>query len=356
MKLPLRFFVLPALLLVAGGLVWPRFCRAAPESPAAQPLLKTARPAQRSFSRSVPWTGRVAARVSLTLLAQTDGRVVALPVADQAKVAKGQLVARLGGAQLASRQAGLKERETSLSAQLDLNRQSLDRLQQGLQDQLATKDQLAAAQQDRIRLESELHQAYLDSEALDRQRRILAPAAGIFTGRRVSVGQQVKAGDELGRIIDPGRLRIEAALFPPQGTQLQGRPVTIRLAGGQLVSGRISAVLPEADASGAVQVWIEGFPVDGRLRPGQAVGGELVQDAGESLAVPEGAIVYDDAERPGLFVAAGQDYRYRRVELGLSQDGWVQVRSGLSPEQTVVIQGGYELYYRQFSRQFKVPD
>ncbi len=46
----------------------------------------------------------------------------------------------------------------------------------------------------------------------------------------------------------------------------------------------------------------------------------------------------------------------RRVRLGLAQDGWVEVRAGLTPSQRVITQGAYELLHSKFSEQFKVED
>jgi multidrug efflux pump subunit AcrA (membrane-fusion protein) len=76
----------------------------------------------------------------------------------------------------------------------------------------------------------------------------------------------------------------------------------------------------------------------------------------KALAVPESAIVYDAEEHPYLFVLKDAGYEPHNVRLGLIQDGWVEVVSGLEQNQSVVTQGAYELFYRQFNEQFKVQD
>ena len=74
------------------------------------------------------------------------------------------------------------------------------------------------------------------------------------------------------------------------------------------------------------------------------------------LAVPASAVVYGPEEQPYVFIQEGAAYVQRRVRLGLTQDGWVEVLSGLELGQFVVTQGAYELFYRQFTRQFQAED
>ena len=72
--------------------------------------------------------------------------------------------------------------------------------------------------------------------------------------------------------------------------------------------------------------------------------------------MPESAVVYDTEEKPYLFVETKHGYESHPVQLGLIQDGWVEILSGLEQNQFVVTHGAYELFYRQFNEQFKVQD
>jgi len=327
-----------------------------PEAKAVSPVIVTAMPSRHSFTQAIPWIGKVESQLSVDLVTHVDGRVLEIDASDQRSVRTGQVILRLGGPQIETVRARLSGQVSSLQALLDLNQQTLSRLQQGLQEQLATKDQIATVQEERVKLETQLLQARLELENLRRQALIQANSSGIFTNRKVSVGADVRAGQTLGSIIDPRRLRIVAALFPPSGLSLEGKDAAIRFDADQTVHGRVSAVLPEASEAGATGVWIESPDIAQRLRPGQTVQGEVIAATREALAVPETALVYDDQERPYLFLQNKDGYASQSVETGLSQDGWVEIRSGLNPDQPVVVQGAYELFYRQFSQQFKVPD
>jgi len=324
---------------------------------AVPPLIATAPPVRRVFSRRVPWIGTVESQASVELIALVSGRVEAIAANDQAPIAKGQCVARLGGSQVEARRARLAAEAESLKSQLDLARQTVGWLEARLNEQLATHDQVAAARAEEVKLETQLREARLNAETFEHQVSICATISGIFTNRRVSVGQSVDAGQAIGQVIDTEHLRITASLFPPQGMALQEKQAVVNLAESQLVTGVVRRVLPQDSATGAVMIWIEGPQINAHLRPGQSVGGEIVVKAGtETLTVPQSAIVYDAEEHPYLFVEKGGTYEPRSVRLGLVQDGWVEVLSGLEPNQSVVTQGAYELFYRRFNERFKVQD
>ena len=139
--------------------------------------------------------------------------------------------------------------------------------------------------------------------------------------------------------------------------ELHDRQASIRLSESQTITGIVRQVLPIASSTGAVTVWIESPQINAQLRPGQTVGGDIVaQSRSGVLAVPEAAIVYDAQDHPFLFV--GKDGAYERlgIQTGIAQDGWIEVLSGLKEDQSVVVRGAYELFYRKFNEQFKVQD
>jgi len=326
-------------------------------SPATRPLITTALPERRTFTLRVPWIGTAEAQASVELTALVAGRVEVISAGDQQPIGKGQSVMRLGGPQIEYARAKLKDEIGSLETQVDYARQTLERLKESLETQLATKDQLAEAQDEKVRLEAQLDEARMGLRTLNNQTNVTAPMNGVFTNRRVSMGQDVNAGQVVGEIIDTGRLRVTASLFPPQDIKLQGKKATIRLSANKLVTGIVQRVLPRASDTGSMTVWIEGSQIDTQLRPGQMAAGDIVVEVKpDALAVPESAIVYDSQELPYLFVRKDSSYESLSVQTGLEQDGWIEILSGLKQDQMVVTQGAYELFYRTFNEQFKVQD
>ncbi len=331
---------------------------ASPNSPTtSQTLIGTAPPTLRTFTLRVSWIGTVESQASIELTALVAGRVEAIDAGDQHLIERGQSVMRLGGPQIEDARAKLKAEIESLVTQVQLARETLARLEENFKTRLTTKDQVAAAQGARARLEAQLRDARLSLKTLGIQSVITAPMKGVFTNRRVSVGQDVAAGQVVGDIIDADRLRIEASLFPPRNLEMQGKAAVIRLKEGQTVTGTVRQVLPRTSSTGAVTVWIEGPQIDAQLNPGQTVGGDITAESRSGvLAVPASAVVYDAQDHPFLFVRKDGVYKQLGIQTGMEQDGWIEVLSGLKQDQLVVVKGAYELFYRKFDEQFKVQD
>jgi RND family efflux transporter MFP subunit len=325
--------------------------------PPALSTIVTGLPARRDFALRLPWTGQVQSQMTVQVVTLAAGRVEAVLAGDQTSVTVGAPLFRLGGPRVEAARAELKIKLEGLTRRLDLTRQAVRRQREALQNRLATQQTLADTEAAQAQLESDLQTARQALKTLEAQLLIAAPAAGVFTNRRVSVGQEVNAGDVLVEILAPDRLRIAATLFPPMVIPLQGLGAMVRLDQDTTLSAAVEHVLPQGAPSGAAQVWLTGPAIGARLRPGESVSGEItIQTRRGALAVPASAIVYDAREEPLLFVQRQGGYERRNVRLGLIQEGWAEVRSGLGEREPVVTQGAYELFYQDFNRQFKVAD
>jgi RND family efflux transporter MFP subunit len=326
------------------------------KEPASLQFITLAKPVTRDFRLRVPWIGEVRGQSSIKLTATTSGQVKAIEAKDEAPIKAGSAVMRLGGVQIESKGAELKAAIDSLEAQLPLATQRVERLEQSVKEQLSTRDELATAQEEQMKLEAQLRDARLALDSFEKQVEIEAPVSGIFTGRKVSAGQAVTAGDVVAEIVDPNHLRVTASLFPPDGVKLEGKQANVRLSSRE-ISATVTRVLPEVSETGATVVWIEGADLDSHLRSGETVSGDLIVETHPSaLAVPESAVVYGPDERPYIFVQGNNAYERRQIEVGLTEDGFVEVLSGLAQDEPVVIKGAYEIFYQNFNRQFKVED
>lgn len=346
---------------VVAGLAFVLLHRPAPK-PASAPVAaaeltpKTAMPVRRAFALELPWTGQVQSWTRLEVEALADGRVASVAVADEAPVEKGATLFTIGGARVTAQKQQLQDQVDSLEGRVKLAQEVVERQNQSAQERLATLNQIAAARDALAKLTAELGVARQHLQTFQDALKLKAPAAGVFTGRRVSAGQAVNAGQTLAEILDPAHLRIEAHVFAPAGVALEGLDATVRLSQTRTLSGKVTHVLPAADAEGATVVWIEGEQIDAGLRAGEVAGGTLAARTHEAWGVPESAIVYDEHEAPYVFVARGGGFEKAAVKVGVSADGWVEVLSGLDGTLPVVTSGAYELYYRQFSQSYKVPD
>ncbi len=333
-------------------------------------LIQTSLPEHRDFSRTEPWFGSVESRRSVPVTALEAGRIEAVQATDGATVRRYQPLFKLGGPAASARRATLESKVSSLEERLRLAGQEVDLKEDAAAEKLIRRAELLQAQGDKARLASELASARQDLGRLSQALELTAPAAGTFARRRVSVGQDVAAGDTLAEIVATGSLRIVATLYPASAEEaaaLAGKTATVSegepgASGepGRSLKGTVARVLPDQTADGGTQVWIEGPALDRRLRPGEAVGGRVrLAVHTRALAVPASAVVRDDAGRAFVFVAGPKGYEKRPVTTGLSAGGWVEILPGLprlDPKARVVVQGAYELLYRDFAKTFRVAD
>jgi multidrug efflux pump subunit AcrA (membrane-fusion protein) len=394
---------LSAALVLTGVALWTACSGPAPTAGAepgdrASGALPTARAARRDFALAAPWVGTVESRRSVTVVALQAGRIVSVGAADGAEVAPGDLLFRLAGPAAESRRTTLEQRVASLDERIRTAEETVALRRQALAEQLVRRDELLAAEGELAAVRAERDAARQELDALGSALALQAPIGGTFTGRRVAAGQDVAAGEALGRIVDARHLRVVASLYPPspagasdgQG-DLEGAPVTFDgFRGAEADEGSdggaatIARVLPERGAGGAVTVWIEGGPLDvertaeapaGALPPwglGETVSG-TVRLAGhaDAVAVPEAAVVRDEQDRPFVFVPRpegdsgsdsdsgsddGPGYDRRAVTTGIEADGWVELTSGLDAGTEVVTEGAYELLFRDFGATYRVPD
>ncbi len=77
---------------------------------------------------------------------------------------------------------------------------------------------------------------------------------------------------------------------------------------------------------------------DGLLKPGMFLTVNLIQQQGQVVAVPEEALVPEQASQY-VFVAANGVAERRRIVIGRRQPGFVEVLNGLRPGERVIVEG-----------------
>jgi len=318
------------------------------------PHMQSVRAQQHTFIRSLPWFGMVESPQSIDLVARASGRVIAIKVEDESAVHTGDLLIELGGVEVAATSENLGKQVASANASIQASRKTLMIRKQMLNERLSNKELLNTATQAVAQAQSQLSAAKQALATFANAIHIKAAATGVFTARNVHPGQYVTAGTLLGRIVNPGFVRIRASLFPPFGLLLKGLPVVIHSMNGKGTAARIASVMPVRSFEGAAQVWIEGDHLGG-LAPGQSVSGSVIQTF-QAIAVPDAAIARDDQGQGYLFVKTESGYRKQQVETGLHEQGLVEVVSGVKEGERVIVDNSYELLYQEFSKMYRAPD
>lgn len=182
---------------------------------------------------------------------------------------------------------------------------------------------------------------------------VRAPMDGYIVARLVDPGQPINTNVAVFSIadFDPllARVHVPSKEFRRLTTE---QPVTIHLdSDGTVLNGRIQLVSPVIDpASGTIKVTVEITKYPAGVRPGDFAEVRIVTERrDERTLVPRVALVSDKGEDVVYVEVQGIAER-RVVEIGLSDDDWAEVVSGVSVGEPVVVKGQRSLQHGQAVR------
>jgi RND family efflux transporter MFP subunit len=176
---------------------------------------------------------------------------------------------------------------------------------------------------------------------------------GIVSFRGVNVGDLVgEAGSTkvMFRIINPTLLELTVTVPSKEMGRLRvGQPLTFVTDAnlGKTFTGKVMFINPavnEADRS--VKVTAEVENVSEQLKGGLYVKGRIITGKRTGiLSIPRVALLsWDVAGKKGdLFVVKGEIANRRTVQTGAVMGDFVEIRSGLAPDEQVVTRGGFNL-------------
>jgi cobalt-zinc-cadmium efflux system membrane fusion protein len=171
---------------------------------------------------------------------------------------------------------------------------------------------------------------------------VRAPISGTVLERFSNPGD-VAGGEPLIRLADLTALQAELHVFPKDAARIStGQPVTIRLAGGDIVAGgKIASFLPLSETGTQSLIARVDLPPANGFRPGMRVLGDVETSSYEvPLAILETGLqrFRDDMV---VFVKEGETYEARPVQTGRSDGTYLEVLSGLEPGETYVTSNSY---------------
>jgi membrane fusion protein, heavy metal efflux system len=272
-----------------------------------------------------------------------DGRVQVVHVIVGQKVRIGDPLVTLDCPDAAAMRASIDVAQASLrEARLELERQR--RMQEeGVgtsRDLVAAETKVSAAQAEVARTESGAQSIGAGTAAAVVVR---APITGIVIVRKASVGMAVqRGGDPLIEIGDASALWIVADVFERDlaGVHVgaSGR-VTFASVGHDLL-GRVNSV-GTVVGSGlrTAPVYLSIDASSAMLRPGM-YGRVEIQGTDAAVTLPTSAVLIKDGSNPVVYVQKDPlTYLRRQVVLAQPVEGRVQIVSGLSPGEKVVVRG-----------------
>ena len=282
---------------------------------------------------------------SATVRAEVSGPVVRTYAERGERVRSGALLARLDDRAIRdtylSARSGVRTAEAAAAqAQRDLERTMKLVSAGAVAEQVAEQQRVAADN-----AQSALADAQARLAAAEKQLRateVRAPDAGVVSERSVQAGDVVQPGTELFTIVDPSRMKLEAAVPAQQLSEVRvGAPVEFTVTGyaERAFSGRVDRVSPMADpTTGQVQITIELPNTAGELVGGLFAQGRVASRSHEGVIIPAGAVDIRGI-RPMVRLLAKGVVEQREVELGLRDESTdrVEITAGVAAGDTVLL-------------------
>jgi cobalt-zinc-cadmium efflux system membrane fusion protein len=298
---------------------------------------------------------RVDANRHVEVAPPISAQVVAIHASQNERVSRGAVLVELRSVDLGRARAA----HLSAEARVVLARQTLDRKQALASERIASRREVEEAEAGVKAAEAELRAAAAalaslgappDSAGEDPSRfELRSPIQGVVLERAAVVGQQADPSEPLFEIADLEKVWLVVQAFERDaGRVREGAParITFPALPGRTFEGRVDQVGLQVDAaSRTVPIRLTIPNPDGLFRPGMSATAsvDLGGDRVPVVAVPAASLQRLE-ERWVVFLPRGEGaFEIRTIGRGRDLGGEVEVVSGLSPGETVVVEGAFLL-------------
>jgi RND family efflux transporter MFP subunit len=271
-------------------------------------------------------------------------RVIEVNVMAGQRVAKGDVLVRLEETDLEARLAQSRSAVSAAQAAFDQARIEESRLRAAFESKAVSSlemdravNALGGAQANLART----RQAQAEAATVLEHATIRSPIDGLVVDKRVNDGDTVSPGQVVVSVLDPTDMQLVASVRESLSHRLTvGGTVSVRLdALSQVCAGTVAEIVPEAEStSRTFQVKVRG-PCPAGVHSGMF--GRLSIPNGEEsvLLIPEAA-VRTVGQLDCVDVAIDGSRQRRALRLGRVMDGGIEVLSGLSSDEKVVVDAG----------------
>ncbi|OIN85734.1 MAG: hypothetical protein AUJ12_08445 [Alphaproteobacteria bacterium CG1_02_46_17] len=204
-------------------------------------------------------------------------------------------------------------------------------------NELTKKNLGSAADRDTALARMDIAKAQLN------ERRIVAPFDGIIGIREVSIGDLVTPGTIITTIDDIDPIKLDFSVpetFLAAVTNGMSIKAVTEAYPDQVFEGKIYTIDSRVDPdSRSIRVRALVPNPDSKLRPGLLMKVNIVRRNFNALAIPEGALMTSGSVKSVFVVDADKKVSSKVVTTGLREPGYVEITSGLSEGDQVIIEG-----------------
>lgn len=276
--------------------------------------------------------GTVRARLEATLEAKIPGRIQKITVDVGDQVEAGQTVAVLEAREIEAR---LRQARAVLAqAKADLDRYT----------SLYERDAATRQELEGVRTRYSVASASVrEAESMLQEATVKAPFDGVITRDLADPGDLATPGRPILTIEAPGALRLEVAVSEALVGFLElGQTVPVQFGDDLRLDGVVGEIAPSADPSSRTFLVKIDLPETERVRPGQFGRALLPTREAEILRVPRDAVVRR-GQLEIVFVVEEGHARLRLVKTGRRFGDQVEIASGLTSGETIVVEGAASL-------------
>lgn len=179
---------------------------------------------------------------------------------------------------------------------------------------------------------------------------IRAPYSGYVSDRPIAVGEYITPSSVVATILLTNPLKLQLQVPELEAPRIQiGMPVSTSVDAypDRKFAGRVTAVNPAVDPASrsfTVEAAIEN--TDNTLRSGMFATARITQPGGgQSVYVPSEAVVRDQNTNSfRVFTVKENAAHLKVVQIGDEENGWVQILTGVQPDEEVAVNNLQQLY------------
>lgn len=205
------------------------------------------------------------------------------------------------------------------------------------------KEEVMAAAKGLTQAEIDVQIAQMELE----KTQIRAPFSGVITDVRVSPGETISAGRELFTLVDISQLKVQAKVLESEVGKLRvGVEASLKFSAypHRKFPGRVEAISPvinPEDKTCTVHVLVEN--PGGEIKPGMHAEVEIAADIyKDRLLVPQAAVLVRGG-RKLVFVVEEGLAKWRYIDVGLENEDYAEVLSGVEAGERVITEGHFTL-------------
>lgn len=172
-------------------------------------------------------------------------------------------------------------------------------------------------------------------------------ASGFITQLEIREGDYIMEGGTIAKLADLSTLWAEAQVYTSQMGEINpGSVATVQLPGydGLEIKGRIEFINPEINPDTRINLIRVSIPnIDNHLKPGMPAYVILKSPQRKTLTLPIDAVLRDGKGATVWVKTGTHSFKNKMVTVGLEGNERIEIRSGLSAGDIVVVTGAYLL-------------